>query len=198
MVSAIAVVVRLFLWGRASGVTRYVLFALVWFVLCMAPAYQVGDYEHLQGSRFIYLGTAPLCFLLSTLLLPLSTSNAETGMNKFINLKSFRILGCLLLTLFVVVFILIFCATNATWARAGNEVRALREAIEYKCQLIKTTTVSGCLQLAATIGCVHELYNAAMLNVLLQEPLTREQSASRVITFKPMTYTEYESSTCPA
>ncbi len=193
IISTIAVVVRVFIWGKGSGITRLVLFAMVWFLFCMLPTYQVwGLTEHLQGSRFIYMGTAPLCLLLTSLLLPLSANDFAAGMHRYVNLRFFRVIGCLLLSLFVIVFMMICTRNNSTWAKAGNEVRSLRQAIESKCLTLAPDQFLVVMNLPQRMGGAHELYNAAMLNVLLQPPLTGKNLANRVVTFEPATYGDSE------
>lgn len=175
-----------FLWKPASaGLSRFAIFAAAWFALSMIPTYQVWNLtETLQGSRFIYLGTAPLSLLIVLLVFPLGKT---LGRNAAVP-RGPTIVAAAILTGFVILFGIIAYRNNLPWAEAGAQVRALRNGIEDLLNQMPADKQLVVLNLPQRHHGAHMLYNAAMLSVLLSPPLSRENLAERVATFEPITY----------
>ncbi|HEY9869074.1 MAG TPA: glycosyltransferase family 39 protein [Candidatus Obscuribacterales bacterium] len=176
---------RIILKPASAGLTRFAFFAAAWFALSMIPTYQVWNLtETLQGSRFIYLGTAPLSLLLVLLVYPLGkTADKHAAVPRWPMLVAAAIL-----TGFVILFAIITYRNNLPWAQAGAQVRALRQGIEEALRAMPPGKQLVVLNLPQRHHGAHMLYNAAMLSVLLSPPLSRENLAERVATFEPITY----------
>jgi hypothetical protein len=75
-------IARLFVVNDRLRVFKIVAFAALWFLLVMVPTIPVWNLtESLQGSRFIYMGTAPLCLFIAALLTPIWTQIKPTFAN---------------------------------------------------------------------------------------------------------------------
>ncbi len=167
------------------SVTKYALFAAAWFVISMLPTYQVWNLtENLQGSRFIYLGTAPLALLLVLLVFPFAKAGFE--------LRRGRRLAMLFATCILAGFLVCFAAiayrNNLVWVEAGSQVRSLKQEIESAFARLKPDQQLVVLNLPQAHHGAHMLYNGAMLSGLLTPPMSRQNLASRVVTFEPVLY----------
>jgi hypothetical protein len=192
IVCAASVVVRL-LWLRAdSGLSRWIIFAFGWLVLSLIPTYQVWNLtDNLLGSRFMYMSTAPLCLLIGLLVFPLVKAvNRETlDQSRF---KLIQRACALTLVVLVLCYATIAYKNNLTWVHAGQEVRDLREALEAKLSSLPEPKKLVLMNLPQRIGGAHQIYNAAMLWVLMQWPLCVNNLSSRILTFEPMMYGDSE------
>ncbi len=162
----------------------WLFFALGWFVIALAPTYQVWNLtETLQGSRFIYMGTAPLCFFLALLISPMqytpSHKSWQSVANGSLALLSVAILFC---------FMQMTYQNNGAWAQASRGVRAFREGIEEAFKNLSTDKALVVLNIPQRYQGAHMLYNAATLSVLLRPPLSPADYNSRVFTFEPITF----------
>ncbi|MBI4532682.1 MAG: glycosyltransferase family 39 protein [Candidatus Melainabacteria bacterium] len=191
LMAGLSIAVRLLTHPRSSGLSRYIVFALGWLVLSLVPAYQVWNLtETLQGGRFAYLATAPLCLLMVLLVLPMAPSShnaLKLGWTKWAN-----IIGRVLLTGFVLSFAFMTYKNNLPWAQASAQVRTLRSSIENALATLPAKTKLVLLNLPQRIHGAHMLYNAAMLDILLNPPLSPPGLSARVVTFEPMTYGDSE------
>ena len=210
LISGVAIALRLLLTFRMNGLTRFIGFAILWLVISMIPTYQVFNLtDNLQSSRFIYMGTAPLSLLLVLLVYPLVRwdlipktdeltggrfldSLRSLGMTKGKMVRFFQMVACILLTGFVVCFVQMAQGNNKPWVAAGREVRALRHELERTVRQLEPGKKLVLFNLPQRVGGAHELYNAAMLWILLQPPLTSPGISEKVVTFEPMTYGDSE------
>ena len=143
-VAAVVFVMRAFFQFRERTVRQWLVrlgFASGWFVLSLMPAYQVWNLTStLQGSRFIYLSTAPLCLLITLIVFPAESGPGVlcgvTRTNSVVNapatLKIIRYLhwgSIVLLSCLVVCFAAIAYRNNLPWHYAGLGVRALRDCV---------------------------------------------------------------------
>ena len=184
LISTLSLVCRLIFLRTRCGLNRYALFALGWLILSLIPTYQVWNLtETLQGSRFIYLGTAPLCLLINLLVFPLGQALASQGPIRILQQASIALLGALVLC-----FAGITLRNNQPWAHASNQVRDLRAAIEKRLEKLPPKKKLVLLNLPQRIQGAHMLYNASMLSVLLRPPLSSKILSDRLVTFEPITY----------
>ena len=116
---------------------KLICFGLLWFVICLLPTYQVFDLtSNLQGSRLIYLASAPVCFLLSLFLTPIVHNNGKAfllanepmdshkqAFTKLIDSSSLCLRMIILLTFTFTAYI-----NNLPWRCAGNELKELQQA----------------------------------------------------------------------
>ncbi len=124
-VLVVARMIVLFRDGMLANYTRWLFFACAWFFIAMLPTYQVWNLtETLQGSRFIYLGTAPLSLVLALLIAPLHFSTPG-GFKKILNAAA-----GVLAVLLVWTFMQMSYQNNSAWAQANKGVRGFRTAVE--------------------------------------------------------------------
>lgn len=186
--------------GTISAYMRQVAFAAGWFVIAMLPTYQVWNLtETLQGSRFIYLGTAPLSLLAALLVAPVHF-DSQCKVKKFLNAMSALTALLLIWTCMQITY-----QNNSAWAQASKGVRAFRAAVEdwfsqsdFKSgkdvgeKGIAYHAIDGrklvVLNIPQRFAGAHMLYNAATLSVLLRPPLSSSDYADKVVTFEPITF----------
>lgn len=185
----------LFKEGTITAYMRQLAFAAGWFVIAMLPTYQVWNLtETLQGSRFIYLGTAPLSLLAALLVAPVHFEN-QGQVKKFLNTVSAVTAGLLIWTCMQIAY-----QNNSAWAQANKGVRAFRAAIEDWFKPIDSKSGKSIdnhaidnrklvvLNIPQRFAGAHMIYNAATLSVLLRPPLSSNDYADKVVTFEPITF----------
>lgn len=194
-----------FLLRTALSSNRYrsmlpVLFSISWFAVVMVPAVPVWNLTHLlQGARFIYLGTAPLSFLLALLAMPvvtptsnpkamMGTRRPESGVTVFFSRAWCSLLGVVLSLSLIVLYSFIAFGNNRAWARAGQELRVLRTSLEKEVAALPEGKSLVLLNLPHSFRGAHMLYNAATLSVLLEPPLSSSDFRRRVVTFEPVLF----------
>jgi len=167
-------------------------FAAGWFVIVMLPAYQVFNLSTtLQGSRFIYLGTAPICLLIALLLSPLSLMlrqkpNVPSALD-LIN-KAVSAASSFVLILLIGYFAVIAYRNNEPWVHASTGVRALREAIEKQFKNLPPDRSMAVINLPQRYKGAHMIYNGAMFSILVQPPLSAADYSGRIATFEPVMF----------
>lgn len=194
-VLTLARMIFLFKEGTLAAYMRQLAFAGGWFVIAMLPTYQVWNLtETLQGSRFIYLGTAPLSLLAALLVAPVHFEN-QCRVKKFLNFVSAITAFLLIWTCMQITY-----QNNSAWAQASKGVRAFRAAIEQwftpadakSKTAIANHAIAGrklvVLNIPQKFAGAHMIYNAATLSVLLRPPLSPSDYADRVVTFEPITF----------
>lgn len=165
---------------------KIVAFAALWFVLVMVPAIPVWNLtETLQGSRFIYIGTAPLCLLLAAFFSPIRKQTSEPASPRMVALHGLSTVPAIALA---VLYGFITFGNNGAWVSAGNELRALRDSLDAEIRNIPEPGKLALLNLPQKYRGAHMLYNAATLSVLLGPPLSEYDFSSRVITFEPVLF----------
>ncbi|HEY9784394.1 MAG TPA: glycosyltransferase family 39 protein [Candidatus Obscuribacterales bacterium] len=173
------------------------LFALGWLVISLLPTIQVWNLTtHLQGSRFVYLATAPLCLLLASLIslpaaLGLTLANG-VGSSKFLSDriagKKIEIACHLLAVCLVAAYAAMAYKNNMPWDRASKSVRALRQGIEDTLGRLKADEMMVVTNLPQQYKGAHMLYNASTFAVLLEPPLSRRDISKQVATFEPVMF----------
>lgn len=191
IVCGVGVLIRLLFFRTNSGLSRWIFFAIGWLILSLIPTYQVWNLtDNLLGSRFMYMSTAPLCLLLSLIVFPLfKRVDNETSQKGMILVQRASLIALSLLVLF---YATIAYKNNLTWVHAGQEVRLLREALEAKLGSLPEPKKLVLMNLPQRIGGAHQIYNAAMLWVLMQWPLSVNNLSARILTFEPMMYGDSE------
>lgn len=162
-----------------STAVRGLLFAVGWLVLSLLPTYQVWNLTPaLQGSRFIYYGTAPIALIFAWLLFPTEARNWPV-------LSSLRLAAA---GWFSIILLIITTGNNQPWNHAMKEVSLFRKAVTEQASALKSTDKLSLLNVPHTYRGAHMLYNAATMSVLLSKPLTPEAIYSKVISFEPATF----------
>lgn len=162
-----------------STTVRGLLFAIGWLILSLLPTYQVWNLTAaLQGSRFIYYGTAPIALIFAWLLFPVEARNWPV-------LSSLRLAAA---GWFSVVLLIITSGNNQPWNHAMREVSRFRGAVEEQALALKPEQKLCLLNVPHTYRGAHMLYNAATMSVLLRKPLTKEAIYDRIISFEPATF----------
>lgn len=162
------------------------LFCLGWYVICLAPTYQVWNLTpNLQGSRFVYFATAPLVMGLAWLLFANVGKNRET-LSKW--LATGRVLILIWLT---GLYMCIAAGDNSVWDHAMDETRAFRRAVCERCANLPPGEKIGILNIPHSYRGAHMLYNAATMGVLLStlsDTKNGDSANNHVITFEPATF----------
>jgi hypothetical protein len=194
-VGAVVVALRVALLVHSGKIGRFitdVLFAAGWFVIVMLPAYQVFNLSTtLQGSRFIYLGTAPLALLLAILLTPDAKPAALSEKPRSAVEKTSRLVRTasgVVFAVTVVLFAHIAYQNNEPWVQASAGVRALKESIEQQFKNLPPGTSIALLNLPQRYKGAHMIYNGAMFGILVQPPLCAQDYSNRVATFEPIMF----------
>jgi 4-amino-4-deoxy-L-arabinose transferase-like glycosyltransferase len=173
--------------GRIATWLRDLAFPLAWFVIAMVPAYQVFNLTNtLQGSRFIYMATAPLCLLFAILLAPLGAVSQKVGAKLKWTTNSACVLALLVL---IALFGVIAWRNNDPWVQAGIGVRALKESMERELSAAGQRHIA-LLNLPQRYRGAHMLYNGAMFSILMSPPLCSADYSHRIATFEPVMFGE--------
>lgn len=173
---------RAVLFRFSLGLSRYFFFALAWFVVSMLPTYQVWNLtENLQGSRFIYLGSAPLCLALALLMVPMFKALGRWQ-------RRFAYGGAACALVLLVMWGGIAYKDNLAWAHAFAHTRDFRAAIAQRVAQLPEGKKLVLLNVPQKEAGAHMIYNGSMLDILLRPPLTSPDISRRVISFEPMTY----------
>ena len=188
----VARAVLLFQEGSLSVYARRILFACSWFAIAMLPTYQVFNLsETLQGSRFIYLGTAPLALLLALLVAPIQFEN-RAKIKCATNWASGLLSVILVWTLMQLTY-----QNNNAWAQASRGVRGFQQAVAQwfgangkASQAHEKNLVI--MNIPQRYAGAHMIYNAATLSVLLRPPLTKVDVSKKVFTFEPIEFGDSE------
>jgi hypothetical protein len=174
-------------------ILKTIAFAALWFLLVMIPTIPVWNLtESLQGSRFIYMGTAPLCLLISAFLSPIwnfqgaTTDNGKPGVAP--TKVALSALSAVLAVALAALYGFIAFGNNAAWVSAGAELRTLRDALDREVKSIPPSDDLALLNLPHKYKGAHMLYNAATLSVLLAPPLNETNIFRRVRTFEPVLF----------
>lgn len=178
---------------------RILAFSGLWFLLVMIPTIPVWNLtETLQGSRFIYMGTAPLCMLIAALFAPLWSSsdvsvNSESGSSSDQDkVPSYIVatsgLSSVIALAIVAYYGYIVIGNNEAWVHAGRELKNLRDELDSKVSRLPNSDKLALLNLPHRYKGAHMLYNAATLSVLLAPPLNGSDIVSRVATFEPVLF----------
>ncbi|HEY9712946.1 MAG TPA: hypothetical protein V6C72_05730, partial [Chroococcales cyanobacterium] len=190
---AAAFVFRMILLSKVKGLRPRaywlaLLFAIGWFVLCLLPTYQVWNLtESLQGSRFIYLGTAPLALFLALLLAPVAPPERD-GSREASTARLFNCAMAVLAASLVVTFAQIALADNMQWGRASAGLRGFKKAVESEFDRLPKDCTMAVLNIPQRYEGAHMLYNAATMSVLFSAPLSAKNYASRIATFEPIEF----------
>lgn len=177
-------------------VIKSVIFTSLWFVLIMIPTIPVWNLtDSLQSSRFIYMGTVPLSIILALLICPLSRygrrvirQREKTNLTLRVTQDTLKGLSSLIAIILVVSFVSITIKNNSSWARAGEEVKALRAQV-YNCiDGTKSSKDIALLNLPNKYKGAHMIYNGSMMQVLLTPPLSKTNVQNRLLTFEPAMY----------
>ncbi len=178
---------------RKTGLLRFLIFTVGWFVLALLPAIQVLNLaDGLQGSRFVYLATAPLSLLFALMIFAPSESKSDTPVTtRPILANLIQVIPRLRICIFaflVFCFVMTTSKNNTPWVHASRELRALRGALETELTNIPKDKSIALLNLPQTNRGAHIVYNGATFGVLLRPPLSPSDLSLRVATFEPVTY----------
>ncbi|MBX9668938.1 MAG: hypothetical protein K2X93_15035 [Candidatus Obscuribacterales bacterium] len=211
--SLLLFIARMFAQKNRVAVLRLLFFSALWFLIVMAPAVPVWNLtETLQGSRFIYMGTAPLSLFLAVLLSPfnladpsaenasrledLAVEQTAIGASSSRSLSiSTALVGMLVDGLSVIsaialvgIYGYIVCENNNAWVKAGNELRLLQHALVSQFNQSRSDVKLALLNLPHRYKGAHMLYNAATMSVMLAPPLADRDFTTKIATFEPVLF----------
>jgi protein O-mannosyl-transferase len=176
---------------------KLIIFAFLWFVICLLPTYQVFDITpELQGSRLIYLASAPICLLLSLVIVPLTVANytqnsSDYSADKWRVVKDFfeKLPVILSFSIFLVFGIATYL-NNIPWREASDELKQLQSALLDESAKIGAGREILLLNMPHDYKGAHMLYNGTTLSLLCSPVLTGRNSSPRIITFEPALFGE--------
>ncbi len=176
---------------RAAGrEMKYLVFSIFWFLLSLLPTYQVFNItDSLMCSRFAYFATMPFSFFIAILFSGVWEKNWRESRTSF---KTYDLISIILTLTFIFVSLKITQKNNLSWAHAGEQVREFRCAVARECSRLSSLEKLVLLNIPQRFEGAHMIYNAAMLSVLLSEPLTKPAVADKVLSFEPPTYGDSE------
>ncbi len=173
---------------------KFIIYSFLWFFITLAPEYSVFSLNaNLQGSRFLYLASVPLCLILSLVLVPLVKTNGthsslaernagNTQQQIFIIILKWVSYGSCLAILLAFTFIAYI--NNLPWRRAGDELRELQKALLTKQTLIGPNKKLILVNMPHHYRGAHMLYNGTTLNSLCSPALCDDDVTHRIITFE--------------
>lgn len=176
--------------GRAAAIARLGIFAALWFVLSLAPTYQVWNLtENLQGGRFAYFATVPLCLMMALLSgTPLFFLDSRTPIRSLA--RTFSLALCVIL---VFSFVRITAQNNLVWVQAQRELKQFRKALEEAVlQAPDNKNKLALLNIPQSLKGAHMLYNAATMSVMLSPTLSKGDVGKQVLTFEPALFGDAE------
>lgn len=171
---------------------KTILFAAMWFVIAMLPAYQVWNLSsNLQGSRFIYMGSLPLSLLLALLMVPIWIgSEAREGerTNWQPAVKALTALSCLVVCVYTVLLAGIAKKNDSAWYHASRGVRALYREIKTELKNLPGSKPIILMNLPFRYQGAHMLYNGFTFGALLRPPFMDADETKRVQLFEPIEF----------
>ena len=177
---------------------RLMLYGLLWFILCLLPAFQVFDLSaDLRGGRIVYLASVPICLLLSLIFLPLMSANRTTELaldintNKRNNITFLKLIAPMSIGLCFAILVDFACVAyinNLPWRHAGDELRELQVALLEKQATIGRDKRLVLLNLPHDYKGAHMLYNGAAIDVLCSSALSGTKMPRQIITFEHPLY----------
>lgn len=176
--------------GRLAGLAKLGLFSAIWFILSLAPTYQVWNLtENLQGGRFAYFATVPLSLFLALLsAAPLFFLDSTSATRSLARTFSFALSAIL-----VFVFVRITGQNNMVWVQAQKELKQFRKALEATALANQETgSKLALLNIPQSLKGAHMLYNAATMSVMLSPILCKADIGKDVLTFEPATFGDAE------
>lgn len=167
------------------------LFGILWFVLSIAPTYSVFTITaNLQGSRLIYLASAPLCFLLSLIFVPitkaqqLKTPQIKTKNN--LVFTGISLLSSILCTVIVICFSFILYINNLPWRFASEELKALHGCLTDEREKSHFAQEIVLVNIPNTYCGAHMLYNGTITNLFYSFIPSGHRISSKIITLEPV------------
>jgi hypothetical protein len=157
---------------------RYVLLLGAWLVSAAVPIYKLwGIGMDIEGARFVFFLTAPLCLLLPFILLS-PTKKEDRALDALCAGVILALAGtCYKITQH----------TNANWVHAGREVRDVLKSCVQLAHAYpgRKIVVLGIPKVRAG---AHMIYNGATLRTMLAPPFTQPAIQDRFLTFDPIFY----------
>jgi hypothetical protein len=159
---------------------RHVLLLAAWMLSAALPIYKLwGIGMDIEGARFVFFLTVPLCMALPFILLAPKAQQTSD--------RAFEALSAVMIVLLGFVAYKTTLTTNSNWVHAGKEVRAVREsALQIaNANPDKQLILLGVPKVRAG---AHMIYNGATLRTMLEPPFTQPPVAARFLTFDPIFY----------
>jgi hypothetical protein len=159
-----------------ASVLRHLGFVLVWLFLCVLPALPSLDVDRfLNGSRFFYIGSAPLCLAFVLTVVPLASSaNVNT-----LKVRLLRGVACVAMAGLVAWSGFVAVAQHYHWIVAGNSL--LRFSADAQTELAATPEGQRfALEAPVIETCVPVLPDFNMLQSLLRPPLCGRDLSMRL------------------
>lgn len=161
--------------------TQYVVFSIGWIVITLAPTAQVFNLApSLLGSRFTYLASAPLCLLLSLLILPLAPADSKRKRHWLQNPASILLAG------FVICFAIITPLNNSVWFNASKEIHGLQSSIQAAVRQLAPGKRLAIIDVPQNQKGAHLIYDYKMLQSLVIPPLLEQDLSAKLFVLEPL------------
>jgi hypothetical protein len=170
--------------GRAMP-WNWVFFGVVWLASAAAPVYQLwGLGYNLEGSRFFFFLSVPLCVLTAVIALA-PAPKGDFGPK----LKGrLTLVNAFALAVLVLLFARISYLNNIPWVQAGKTVNKVRRQAE---QLAKTCGQNEkliVLGIPKENGGAHMILNGATFAMMMNKPFVGDNHALSFLTFDPVLF----------
>jgi hypothetical protein len=167
---------------------RWLLFMLAWIATTLLPIYSLwGIGYNLEGSRFVFFLTMPLCAIAPILLFAPPRANADRTLVPLFRQRILP-LSALAIALFVGLNAVVAYRNNVPWLHAGKQTRAcMREGQKLSASLPagKKAVVLG---IPKEEGGAHMILNGITFEMMMSPPFSRQPLADKLITFDPVVY----------
>lgn len=174
---------------------RWLAFLSIWAATTIAPIFQLwGLGYNLEGSRFYWFLSMPLCLCVPILLFcPQRQTGELTGEQQPATGKAsaldLRLMGLGAVVLIAMIFVLgkVAFMTNALWVRAGKEVRMVADAAAAIAQQ-RPQAVHAVLGIPKDRFGAHLILNGGTFNTMISPPFTQEHLEKNFVTFDPVMF----------
>jgi hypothetical protein len=183
-ICALAVIALVLLFAGNISM-RWLAFIFIWAITTAAPVYQLwGLGPYLEGSRFLFFFSMPLCSLLPVLIL---ATNADAASGQLSLLKTrLQIAAIIFFTTSLIALGHICYDTNLLWVHAGKEVSAVcKEAAQLAAEHPGKKIIL--LGIPDDNSGAHEIINANVFQQMLQPPFS-PNIADRFLVFSRLCY----------
>ncbi len=161
-------------------------FLASWFVLQLAPLYQVFMLNpSLAGNRLFYLSTAVISIILSILIVP------QNFRLKGIFAQAASFYAAFVFCLLVALSVVVGKKNNECWLLAGERTVEIKNQIQSLVQSLPAGKKLLIAYIPHQIAGGHMFYSYYLLRALLSPPLSLPQIAERVVVLEPRLFTAH-------
>lgn len=164
----------------AARIRRVAGFLTIWIAISVLPAYQIWHvYPNLVGSRLFFLGSAPLCALLSIgAMVPFFDAASRADMTA----RGLRFVTPGALTVMLVSWSVAVHSNIQVWRQAGEAMRGIRAQIQSLYRSIPDGRHIHLVDLPQDHSGAGLIGRPAYMRTMLSRPLADRDYAARIVT----------------